>query len=268
VRQEASLVRLGGCDFRITRFASDQDVETEIRHFEPEVVIHTAGCYGRHGESLAQLLDANVRFGLVVLNALLVSPRPSTFVYTGTALPAGLNGYALSKHQFAQWGQQCAGKSGNRLQFVHVLLEHMYGPEDDITKFSARVIAACLNNEPEFALTDGRQTRDFIHIEDVVRAYGALLDGRNKLAPYQDVPVGSGEAVEIRTFVEGVHRAANSTTRLMFGAVPHRPGEVMHSQADTKLIRGLGWQPTYDLQAGLAQTISAERLRQVRGFNR
>jgi len=53
-----------------------------------------------------------------------------------------------------------------------------------------------------------------------------------------------------------IHALSSSRTLLDFGATPHRPHEVMFSQADLTAMRRLNWSPQYDLQTGLSRTIA------------
>ena len=260
LRPTSRLGRLRGREaaFDIGRCTSDEEVDAFVNRVEPDVVIHTACAYGRQGESLLQLADANVRLGLVIMQSLLRAGSPVTFINTGTVLAPDVSPYALTKHQFAQWGRVVAAQSSGQVRFVNVLLQHMYGPGDDPSKFTTHVLHACHRNEPELKLTAGEQKRDFIYIDDVVGAYATLADQRQQLEPVLDVEVGSGVAPTIRTFVETVHRLTASRTQLRFGALPYRANEAMHCQADISRMKTLGWQPRFDLEAGLKRTIELE----------
>lgn len=260
LRPTSRLDRLRGMDsaFDIGRCATDDEVDTFVRRVRPEAVIHTACAYGRQGESLLQLVDANLRLGLVILQALQRTERPVTFINTGTVLAPEVSPYALTKHQFAEWGRFLAAQSAGQLRFINVLLQHMYGPGDDASKFTTHVLHACHRNEPALKLTAGEQTRDFIYIDDVVSAYSALLEQRAQLGPVLDIEVGSGVAPTIREFVETVHRLTASHTELLFGALPYRANEAMHCQADIEHMKTLSWQPRFDLEAGLKKTIELE----------
>lgn len=260
LRPASRLDRLRGMDsaFDIGRCATDDEVDAFVRRVQPDAVIHTACAYGRQGESLLQLADANVRLGLAILQALQRTGRTATFINTGTVLGPEVSRYALTKHQFAQWGRFLAAQSAGQLRFINVLLQHMYGPGDDASKFTTHVLHACHRNEPALKLTAGEQTRDFIYIDDVVSAYSTLLDQSTQLEPVLDVEVGSGVAPTIRQFVETVHRLTASRTELLFGALPYRANEAMHCQADISRMNTLGWQPRFDLEAGLKRTIELE----------
>lgn len=244
--------------FDIGRCVTDADVDAIVQRAKPDMVIHAACAYGRQGETFVQLTDTNVRLGLAILQSLLRTGRPVTFINTGTILKPDVSPYALSKSQFAQWGRVMAAQSAGQLQFINVLLQHMYGPGDDPSKFATHVLHACKSNAPELGLTLGEQERDFIYIEDVVSAYEVLVEQRQKLEPVLDIEVGSGMAPSIREFVETVHRLTGSRTHLRFGALPYRANEEMHCQADLARMNRLGWKPAYGLEAGLKKTIELE----------
>ncbi|WP_162007197.1 NAD-dependent epimerase/dehydratase family protein, partial [Yersinia pestis] len=67
--------------------------------FSPDVVINTAALYGRKGELLSELVDANIQFPLRILE-MLVSTGKGLFFQCGTSLPADVSQYALTKNQF------------------------------------------------------------------------------------------------------------------------------------------------------------------------
>jgi CDP-paratose synthetase len=257
LRPTSNLDRLNGSEhsFDVGRCVTDDEVDAFVKRSMPDVVIHTACAYGRQGETASQIHDANVRFGLNILESLLSLGRPLTFINTATVLMPNVSLYALSKHQFSEWGRTLAQQSSGNLRFVNVQLQHMYGPGDDPSKFTARVLRSCQLNEPELDLTAGEQRRDFIYIEDVVNAYRVLVDQHAQLEAVCDVEVGSGVAPTVREFVETVHRLTHSNTKLNFGRLPYRPGEAMLCQAKIDRMQALGWTPYFDLHAGLKKTI-------------
>lgn len=222
-----------------------------------DAVIHAATNYGRYGEPASSIFEANTTFPLRLLEAV-TRNGTGAFINTDTVLDPLLNAYALSKHQFKQWGQQLA--DDGRFRFINLRLQHMYGVGDDPTKFTTHVIRSCLENAPELRLTLGEQKRDFIHVDDAVDAYAVVIDRLLELAPgFNELDVGSGRAVTIREFVETVRRLTDAITELEFGALPCRPNEPMFLQANTTLLTALGWTNHYELAAGLAQTIKSER---------
>lgn len=260
LRPSSKLDRLNVADnlFEIGRCTTDVEIDAFVRRSLPDVVIHTACAYGRKGETATQILDSNVRLGLVTLLASLRNGQPVTFINTGTVLMPNISLYALSKHQFSEWGRSLAQQSAGKLRFINIQLQHMYGPGDDANKFTTHVLRTCQRNDPELDLTAGKQRRDFIYIDDTVSAFRVLAEQCNKLQAVCDIEVGSGVAHPVREFVEIAHMLTNSRTRLNFGRLPYRPNEAMHCQADISQMKALGWQPLFDLHAGLKKTIELE----------
>ena len=260
LRPSSKVDRLQGlhASFDIGRCSTDDEVAAFVKQVQPEVVVHTACAYGRQGETTLQLFDANLRMGLVLIQALQNAAEPVTFINTGSALAPEVSPYALSKNQFVQWGCMLATQNTGSFQFINVLLQHMYGPGDDASKFTSHVLHACQRNDPVLKLTAGEQARDFIYIDDVVSAYETLLMQRHRLEPVQDIEVGSGVAPSIRQFVESAHRLTDSRTELLFGAIPYRANEAMHCLANLERMTQLGWAPAFNLDAGLKKTIELE----------
>lgn len=259
-RPGSRLWRLGdqAAGFRVGRCADSGALAAFIAETDPDAVVHTACAYGRQGETLTDIADANLGFGLALLQALEARARPAVFLNTGTVLAPDVSPYALSKNQFSDWGRFIARRSGGKLQFVNVLLQHMYGPHDDASKFTTHVLRACRRGDAALPLTAGEQQRDFIYIDDVTSAYATLLARAAALAPVLDVEVGSGSAPRVREFVETVQRLTGAATELQFGVVPYRANEAMLCRADISLMRSLGWSPAFDLEAGLKKTIELE----------
>lgn len=225
-------------------------------------ILHFAACYGRRGELLSEVFEANTGFPLRLLENACHAGVPA-FINAGTSLPAHLGVYALSKQQFSAWGK-LLGEAG-KISFIDLALEHFYGPDDSAEKFVTRIIHSCLSEVPTLALTEGRQRRDFIHVEDVVAAVEALVAHLpRKPLGYHHLGVGTGETVSIRELVEQVRLLTGACIRLDFGAVATRAGEPEELKADISALRALGWSPRVSLKAGLAQTIGFERRKGLR----
>lgn len=261
LRSASRLDRLGehASEFAISRATNKGDIQDFVSHVIPDIVVHTACSYGRHGESPLEISDANYRFGLMIAQAALATNRAVTFINTGTVLDPRISLYALTKHQFSQTGHALAVAQNSEFRFVNVLLEHMYGPGDDAAKFTARVFHACRCNLPQLDLTAGTQKRDFIYIDDVVSAYTTIIDAAKDFDQSASIQIGSGEAVSVRNFVKTVHRLSESTTRLNFGALPFRRLEPMHCRADISQLKSLGWEPKVKLETGIRRTLESDK---------
>lgn len=219
-------------------------------------VIHTATKYGRKGESLSEMLETNTIFPLRLLE-LAIKNRAGAFFNTDTILPENLDTYVYSKSQFVHYAK---GICGNRIKFVNLKLEHMYGPGDDTIKFIPYIAESMVCGKGSIDLTAGEQRRGFIHISDVVSAYMVLLSRLQEFkGGFHEFEVGSGESYRIKDVVELAARLSGSKARLNFGALPYRKNEVMNSKIKTAPLKKLGWAPRTGLEEGLRETIEWTR---------
>lgn len=222
-----------------------------------DVVIHTATCYGRSSEDVKQIFDTNLRFPLLLLEQAIsfhvnLFLNTDTFFNTGKIVSRYLNDYSLSKKQFSEWGRQFA--SMGRIRFIDASLEHMYGEGDSKSKFIPFLIGNLKENIPELKLTAGEQLRDFIYVDDIVEAYWKIIthdnqDDKDKM--YRRYEVGTGKAVSIRDFAILAKSLMHSKTRLNFGAIPYKDGEIMESKADISGLKTLGWLPSISIEEGI-----------------
>ena len=95
---------------------------------------------------------------------------------------------------------------------------------------------------------DGTQTRDFVHVDDIVEAN--LLAAATDEAAGETFNIGTGDSIEIRELAETIRDVTDSTADIVH--VDSRPGDIDHSEADISKARDvLGFEPTYDIEAGL-----------------
>jgi len=230
-------------------------IEDALKEDKIDIILHCATDYGRSNTDPSIIMDTNLMLPLKLLEAAIKYKTPC-FVNTDTLLNKKVNHYSLSKQQFKEW----LDAYSKELICVNVAIEHFYGPFDDKTKFISFVIDKILSNAPEIRLTEGKQKRDFIFIDDVVDAFVKIFDNIDSLGKgFYRYEIGSNERIEIGKLVELIKQLArNNTTALNFGAVPYRENELMESNPETKSIRALGWAPHYDLKRGLIKTIEAE----------
>lgn len=246
---------------RLIRFIGKielRDVEAGLDGVRADAVLHCATDYGRSGQGREAMVQANVLFPLRLLEWA-ATHGVKAFLNADTALPTATSDYALSKAQFRQWLERDTAPPVR----VNAAIEHFYGPDDDPSRFVSHVIGRLLAGAPQLELTAGAQERDFIHVDDVVAALARLLEWSAQApAGLHRFEVGSGRTISIRNLVERIRDlTGNQATRLAFGALPYRAGEVMKSHADVAPLLALGWRPAVPLEEGLRRTIEAERSR-------
>jgi CDP-paratose synthetase len=222
----------------------------------PEVVVHTATCYGRDGEGSKEVFACNLELPMNLMEAGSVA-GVHTFINADTFYPAvysALPDYSLSKKQFLENGTQYSQEKA--LRFVNLRLEHVYGPGDARNKLIPSLIQKCLDHEPRIPLTRGTQKRDFIYVSDVVSAYSKVLARIDSMAPgFIEYGVGRGESISINEMALKIKKITNSRSELEFGALPDREDELMDSLADNSALKRQGWEPEVALEEGLTRTV-------------
>jgi nucleoside-diphosphate-sugar epimerase len=264
-RSTSDLGRLGDMASELRWYDLDKGgLEQAFReHPALDAVIHTATCYGRNGESVTTVFEANTSFPLWLLE-LSADKAVPLFINTDTcfnndAAPrySFLQSHCISKEHFAEWGKMYA--DAGKIRFVNLKLQHPYGPGDGPNKFVPSIIRQCLTCEGEIKLTRGEQEKDFIYVADVVEAYLAVLARAGTLASYWvEYQCGTGSPTSIRRFVETVHQLTQSRAVLSFGALPYRANEIMRSCADIAGLKHLGWSPKRSLREGLVETLERD----------
>ena len=100
---------------------------------------------------------------------------------------------------------------------------------------------------------DGSQTRDFVYIEDVVKANILAMDSNIK---YKFLNVGTGFSISILDLANVCIEASGLSLKPVHG--PQLPGDILDSKADLELIKkSLEWKPIIKLEDWLVQVISS-----------
>ena len=138
---------------------------------------------------------------------------------------------------------------------------NVYGPRQSLsnpyTGVAAIFLSRVKNDRPPVLYEDGLQTRDFIHVSDVVRAN--LLAMEKSEADGQVLNVGTGVPVTIRHVAETLCRACG---KALTPHVTHqfRKGDVRHCYADlSRISRLLGFSPQVRFEDGMSELIEWSR---------
>lgn len=108
--------------------------------------------------------------------------------------------------------------------------------------------------EAPIVFGDGSQTRDFVHVSDVVEALLSALNHGGVVG--ENINVGSGSKVTINELAQVLMRIAGKTITPIHKT--KREGEIEHSEADIgKAVKLLGYRPKMSLEKGLTEMFSA-----------
>lgn len=223
-----------------------------------DAVIHTACAYGRSGEPLIELLEANLLFGVRLLEAS-IQFDVGAFINTDTFFQKYQNDYALSKHQFTEW----LAIHGKKIKIVNMTLQNVYGPNDATTKFVPWLLEQFGKNVDSIPLSAGSQTRDFIYVDDVVSAYLMTIKEIDTFRDYTNLNVGSGDVTTVRDFIEQMFRCyqtmfPDNNVQLDFGKLPIRDGEISCIAPNIEKLQSLGWKVSDNLKTNVKKLIEKD----------
>lgn len=105
-------------------------------------------------------------------------------------------------------------------------------------------VSHALRGEPLIVYEDGKQMRDFVHVQDVVEANILVLSQDN--ANFQAFNVGSGHAVSVLEYGQAVRDKLESEVPIEIPG-EYRRGDNRHSVSSIEKLRRLGWAPQRDL---------------------
>lgn len=132
----------------------------------------------------------------------------------------------------------------------------VYGPwgRPDMAYFSFAEKMA--RGEPIPVFAEGRLTRDFTYIDDIVEGVVRLLfkptpAGENGAAPHAVFNIGNHHPVQVLDFIRTLERVMGIEARMDF--LPMQPGDVPATHAAIDKLRDwVGFAPTTPLETGLA----------------
>ena len=251
----AAAPRAGGELHIHTLDATSPDLATLITLRRPRLVVHLALLVpaaesvlemGRSFTSMLGVLDAaraaSVEKVIVLLPATVLYGNPSARqlpVKEGEITPRGVRGVVAR----AIVDLLTAYRDEHGIEFTALAATTVYGPRQRVQRGAvARLLDAATNGEPARLTGDGRQTRDFVHVDDVV---DAVARTRHR---------GSGLVVNVGT---GVQTSLRDLVAMIGGKPPPsfiagRPGELERFCVSPVRARiHLGWAPWTTLADGL-----------------
>lgn len=131
---------------------------------------------------------------------------------------------------------------------------NVYGPNQRFDAYGNVIpifVFRMIRNEPLTIYGDGEQTRDFVHVNDVVQANIKAADSIGVSGAFN---IASGTRVTINRLVEMITKNNHNAMRIEHGN--ERAGDVRHSLADISLANQMfGYTPTVSLDEGIEEYV-------------
>ncbi|MCL6611463.1 MAG: NAD-dependent epimerase/dehydratase family protein [Peptococcaceae bacterium] len=166
-----------------------------------------------------------------------------------------LSFYGLSKYTVERYLALYRELYG--LDYTVLRYANVYGPRQDPLGEGGVVavfIGRLLRGEQPVIYGDGEQTRDFIHVSDVVRANLCAIDRGSGMT----FNIGTGRPATVNRLFEILKNAFGYRGRPLYR--PPRPGDIRDSWlADGRAEKDLGWTAAMDLERGIKNTLDQVR---------
>jgi dTDP-glucose 4,6-dehydratase len=239
----------GPLDF-ILHFASPA---SPIDYLELPIQTLKVGSLGTH-KTLGLAKAKQARYLLASTSEVYGDPlvHPQKEDYWGNVNPIGPRGVYDEAKRFAE-AMTVAYHRYHGVDIKIARIFNTYGPRMRIKDGRAipAFISQALQNEPMTVFGEGRQTRSFCYVSDLVDGLYRLLTSS------QNMPVNLGNPAEmtIRELAENIRRMTGSKSEIVYEPLPVDDPKVR--QPDISLARKLlGWSPTVSLDEGLRTTIA------------
>jgi dTDP-L-rhamnose 4-epimerase len=176
-----------------------------------------------------------------------LTPRP-----TGESKPLGPTSvYAVTKRDH----EELFVAVGQAYEIPTVALRYfnVYGARQSLsnpyTGVAAIFSSRLLNGQPPLVFEDGRQSRDFVHVSDIVRANLLSMDAPADVDRVFNI--GTGRPLSLLDLVDALNSVFRGTEPEFLGK--SRAGDIRHCYADTRRAREqLGFEPAVRFEDGVA----------------
>jgi len=145
-----------------------------------------------------------------------------------------------------------------KIPYVILRYQNVYGPGQSLLNpytgilsvFSTRIRKGSNNLD---IFEDGKESRDFVYIDDVVDA--TILSIKKREADYEIFNVGSGHSISILEVARTLKNSYNSEINVKISG-NYRAGDIRHNYADiTKIISKLGFEPKINFKEGIMRFV-------------
>lgn len=140
---------------------------------------------------------------------------------------------------------------------------NVYGPNQNPNSPYSGVISIMMDRykrllaDEETAFTmfgDGKQSRDFVFIEDVIQALNLVATQEAALGNVYNV--GTGKATTLNDLIQTIDEVLNAKLPVTYQE--ERSGDIRDSLADIRKIESIGYQAEYDIFTGMKKYIQFE----------
>ncbi|MCW7471389.1 NAD-dependent epimerase/dehydratase family protein [Leptospira kanakyensis] len=248
-------------------FFNREDLKSIVHDLNPSIVLHLASEKIRSNIDFFQAVDSDFEISKNLIEACLKSPRLEKFIFLGSCEEYGTGfppfseenkEYPVSNYSYSKL------KTVNLLNYLYrnynfpaIILRPsvVYGPGQGTDMFLPDLINKLILKE-KFEMSLGEQTRDYLYINDLIKAIIQVITSENIIGKILNLASSTSYKIREITQLVADILEIDFCQFIRLGALPYRKNEIMDYRVNSKLAECLlGWKSETDIRQGLLQTV-------------
>jgi CDP-paratose synthetase len=234
----------------------------EVSKFDPEIAMHLATITTEKNdrEIIHPMLQANIEFGVLLLDTLRLCPSFRFFVNTGSFAEYRFGVHEINDaylytatksafRRFCDYYSQLAG-----FKYITVVPYTIYGGKPTVKRLMDYVIES-MHSEKPVDMTAGEQILDFTHVNDLAGFYVYVLENLDMFYNQkngEEFHIGTGHGMTIKEMASVVERIAGKKCNINWGGRPYRERDTMQAVAPiAKNLQLVKWRARISLEDGI-----------------
>jgi len=271
IRRDSNLWRVSDVmrdiNFHMSDLLAAEQLRFTVKNIKPDVIIHTAGIIKGFSEiDQEDVMASNFETTLNLVNSCIDLDYDS-FINTGSAYEYGnkkgnisenektepVDLYGITKMAATAYSSMMARKFDKPIITLRIFTP--YGYYDLLHRLIPSTILKLLKGDQMNVMTPSSR-RDFIFVDDMCRAYEAVMKKSTKIEPGTVLNVGSGKCQTVREVVQiisNLMNKENTVEGIQEGDMGNGIKELCSD--NTEFMKKTGWKNEVDLSEGLTKTI-------------
>jgi len=247
--------------------SNKKETEGAVIQVKPDIIFHNAAYGGNYSQNNPEEIFSTNLLGTINLLNACSKAKFDLFVHSGSSSEYGIKSspfregdilkpmtdYGVSKASATLYCQTVANRE--KLKIVIFRLFSPYGYYEEAARLIPSIIISSIKGKnPELASPE--PVRDFVFIEDIMKAYINVVEKKNEILPGEIFNIAYGTQYSVGEIVDKIINMTGRRVKPQWGKILNSRIEPGFWQADIRKAREiLGWQPLYDLEAGLKKDI-------------
>lgn len=235
----------------------------KVINFNPEIAIHLATVTTARNDTeiIKPMVEANIQFGVLLLDALMKCPSLRLFVNTGSFAEYRFGTskiddaylYSATKSAFRYFCDYYSQLGG--FKYITVVPYTIYGGKPTVKRLIDYIIESMDSTMP-VSMTAGEQILDFTHVSDLASFFSYIIEKKGlfyTLNNAEEFHIGTGKGTSIKELVSIIEKVYGKKCNINWGGRLYRDRDIMHAVAPiSKNISLVNWKAKIGIMEGIS----------------